>query len=78
MAHSVVCEAYFLGCELFLQMCFFPVMHSVILPRNDTLHYFEESQGTLQTINNFSLQIYGRKKYRFIYRLKIPDVGPRY
>lgn len=26
--------------------------------------------------NNLSLQIYDRKQYRFIYRLKIPDVGP--
>lgn len=46
MAHFVVCEAYFLGCELFLQMCFFPVMHFGISPKNGTLHYFEESQDT--------------------------------
>lgn len=78
MVHFVVCEAYFLGCQLFLQI-FFPVMHSVILPRNDTLRYFEESQGTLQTMNNnLPLQIYDRKQYRFIDRLKIPDVAPWY
>lgn len=31
-----------------------------------------------QWINNLWLQIYGRKQYRFIYRLKIPDIGPWY